>query len=246
MDFLKSHRSVRQFLDTSISDELLFDILETGIRASNTGNMQLYSVIVSRDKQKKEELAPWHFNQRMVNDAPLLLTICFDFNRFSKWCEQNNTKTDFSNLLWLLNGVVDCSLLAQNICIAAEYHKLGICYLGTTLYNAPEISLVLGLPSGVIPVTAIAVGYPEIYPELTSRLPIEAVIHQETYTDYTDENICAFYKSTEELESSVRFVQENNKENLAQVFAEVRYKAKDSLFFSEKLKTMLLEQGFKL
>jgi len=246
MDLLINHRSVRQFKPTQIPDKLIAEILESGIRASNTGNMQLYSIVVSRDLQKKNELAPFHFNQKMIMEAPVLLTICFDFNRFLKWCKLNNTTTDFTNLLWLINGAVDSSILAQNICIASEFRELGICYLGTTLYNAPEISGVLNLPRGVIPITAICVGYPETIPDLTSRLPLNAVVHFETYTDYTDQEIGSYYADMEQLETSRKFVQENNKENLAQVFTEVRYKTSDSLFFSEKLKNMLIQQGFSL
>ncbi|HET6556892.1 MAG TPA: nitroreductase family protein [Prolixibacteraceae bacterium] len=244
MKLLTDHRSIRSYLPMEIEADVIKEILESGIRASNTGNMQLYSIIVNRDTEKKNELAPLHFNQPMVMKAPLLLTICIDINRFYKWCAGRNTKADFNNLLWLLNGTIDASLLAQNICIAAENKGLGICYLGTALYNAPEIAAVLNLPSGVIPITAITVGYPEAIPEQTDRLPYEAVIHYEEYSDYDESLINALYKDKENLESSVKFVAENKKENLAQVYTEVRYKNADSMHFSKKLMKMLKEQGF--
>jgi nitroreductase len=246
MKLLSDHRSIRSYLPKEIDKDLIAEILECGIRASNTGNMQLCSVIVTTDSEKKKQLAPFHFNQPMVNQAPLLLTICMDINRFYKWCSVRNTSADFNNLLWLLNSTIDASLMAQNICIAAENKGLGICYLGTALYNAPEISEVLNLPPGVIPITAITIGYPAAMPELTDRLPFEAVIHYEEYTDFSESAIDTLYKEKESLESSKRFVQENNKENLAQVYTEVRYKKKDSEYFSDKLLKMLREQGFSL
>lgn len=246
MELLKNHRTIRSYTKQLIKDDLLFDIIESGIRASNTGNMQLYSIIITKDDLKKEQLSPLHFNQKMIMEAPVVLTICFDFNRFNKWCSVNNTNTDFYNFLWLLNGVVDSSILAQNICIAAESNSIGICYLGTTLYNAPEIIRVLDLPNGVIPVTTLTLGYPDGIPELTDRLPLHAVVHEEVYNDYSDEEISLIYKEKEALESSVKFVTENKKENLAQVYSEVRYKSSDSLFFADKIKSLLLEQGFKL
>lgn len=244
MKLLTDHRTIRSYLPKAIEETVIKEILESGIRASNTGNMQLYSVVVTREAEKKKELAPLHFNQPMVTKAPVLFTICIDINRFYKWCSMRNTKADFNNLLWLLNGAIDASLVAQNICIAAENNGLGICYLGTALYNAPEIAAVLKLPSGVIPVTAITVGYPEAIPEQTDRLPYEAVIHYEEYTDYDEDQINALYKEKENLESSKRFVSENKKENLAQVFTDVRYKNADSLHFSKKLIGMLKKQGF--
>lgn len=244
MKVLKSHRSIRKYCRTDIAEDVLMDILECGIRSSNTGNMQLYSIVVTRSPAKKELLTPLHFNQPMVMEAPLLLTICFDLNRFSKWCKRSKTDTDFSNLLWLLTGTIDSSILAQNICVAAESRGLGICYLGTTLYNAPEISKVLNLPVGVIPITSLTMGYPDVIPELTDRLPLNSVVHHEEYKDYTDVDIVEIYEQKELLESSRIFVKENAKENLAQVYTEVRYKSADSRFFSGKLVKWLTEQGF--
>lgn len=244
MKLLTDHRTIRSYQSKAVEEGIIKEILESGIRASNTGNMQLYCVIVTRDPVKKKELAPLHFNQPMVMNAPLLLTICIDINRFYKWCALRNTMANFNNLLWLLNGTIDASLLAQNICIAAENRGLGICYLGTALYNAPEISSVLKLPAGVIPVTAISVGYPDVIPEQSDRLPYESVVHYEEYSDCDESLINALYKNKENLESSKKFVAENKKENLAQVFTEVRYKNADSVHFSKKLIRMLKEQGF--
>jgi len=244
MELLKSHRTIRKYKADDIAENILLDILECGIRSSNTGNMQLYSIIVTRNTDKKVELAPFHFNQPMVKEAPLLLTICFDFNRFKLWCSANNANVDFSGLLWLLNGTVDSSILAQNICVAAESHGLGICYLGTTLYNAPEISKVLHLPTGVIPITTLTIGYPEFIPELTDRLPLDSIVHFEEYQNYSADGIRKMYSYKENLESSKKFVEENGKDNLAQVYTDVRYKSGDSQFFSRKLLKMLVDQGF--
>ena len=246
MELLKSHRSIRSYQEREIDNDVIKDILDCGIRASNTGNMQLYSVVVTRKAAMKKRLAPYHFNQPMVVKAPVLITICLDINRFYKWCSVNNTQADFQSLLWLLNGSIDASVFAQNVCIAAENHGLGICYLGTTLYNAPEIADILKLPSGVVPITALTIGYPENIPDQTDRLPFEAVVHYEEYTDFSLSEIKQLYKEKECLELSAKFVAENEKENLAQVYTEVRYKKEDSDFFSKKLVEFLTVQGFRL
>lgn len=240
------HRSVRQYLSTPVADRLLTRIVEAGTRASTTGNMQLYSVIVTKDEDRKAELAPLHFNQPMVKQAPVLLTICADLNRFNRWCELRNADAGYDNFLWILNAVIDASLFAQNICLAAEAEGLGICYLGTALYNAPEISGKLNLPKGVLPVTAITLGYPADQPALTDRLPLNAVLHLEEYMPNTEERVNKIYEEKESLESSARFVAENKKENLAQVFTDVRYKKNDNLYFSDKLTNFLREQGFTI
>ncbi|HKJ40726.1 MAG TPA: nitroreductase family protein [Sunxiuqinia sp.] len=246
MKSLLEHRSIRKYRKETIAPELLEKLILAGVRASNTGNMQLYSVVVTKDEDKKSKLAPLHFNQSMVKGAPVVLTICADINRFNKWCEKSNAEAGYDNLLWFINSTIDASLFAQNICIAAEGNGLGICYLGTALYNAKEFIEVLNLPKGVIPITAITLGYPDEDPELTNRLPIEAIIHNERYTNYDRESIKSVFKEKENLASSNQFVRENGKENLAQVFTDVRYKKADNEYFSQKFLETLREQGFKI
>lgn len=246
MGLLLKHKTIRKYLRKDISNDDLNTIIECGARASNTGNMQLYSVVVTKDIAMKEKLAPLHFNQPMVKQAPVVLTVCLDVNRFNKWCDLNSADHSYNNLLWFTTGVIDSMLFAQNICVAAENEGMGICYLGTTIYNAAEIIDVLKLPKGVFPVTTITLGYPDEDPDMVDRLELNEIVHNETYTDYSAEAIKSMYSNKENLESSKRFVEENKKENLAQVFTDVRYKKNDSLFFSEKLLRTIREQGFDI
>lgn len=246
MELLLKHTTIRKYQQKDISVEDLNVILESGIRASNTGNMQLYSVIVTRSEENKAKMAPLHFNQPMVKQAPVVLTICLDIYRFNCWCELKNADAGYDNMLWLASGIIDAMLCAQNICVAAENKGLGICYLGTALYNAAELIDLLQLPKGVLPVTTLTVGYPAEEPEQVDRLPMEAIVHEEAYRDYSDGQIREIFAMKEALESSKKFVAENGKENLAQVFTDIRYKKKDNEFFSEKLLKTIREQGFHI
>uniref|UniRef100_UPI00321682B5 nitroreductase family protein n=1 Tax=uncultured Draconibacterium sp. TaxID=1573823 RepID=UPI00321682B5 len=244
MDLLNKHVSIRKFKDKDISDDVLKSIIYSGARASTTGNMQLYSVIVTREKEMKEQLAPMHFSQPVAKNAPVLLTFIADFNRFSKWCEFNDAEPGYNNFLSFTTAAIDALLVAQNVCVAAENYGLGICYLGTTTYNAKGIIDIMKLPKLCFPITTIAIGYPAEEPELTDRIPLEGIIHNERYNDYTETSICELYAFKEGLESSKKFVEENKKENLAQVFTDVRYKKADNEFFSKAMLDTLKEQGF--
>jgi len=243
-DTILNHKSIRKYKSTPISDKDLNEILEAGVRASNTGNMQVYSIVVTRDEEMKKKLAPTHFNQPMATQAPVLLTFCADINRFNKWCNQRNAEPGYDNFLWFTNAVIDAMLAAQNCCIAAEEKGMGICYLGTTTYNADKIIDILELPKGVIPITTVVVGYPDENPGLTDRLPLEGVVHYETYKDYSNEDIDRIYAEKEALESTKALLEENQKETLAQIFTDNRYKKADNLHFSKSLKKVLEDQGF--
>ncbi len=244
LNTILNHKSIRKFKSTSVSDDILNKILESAIRGSNTGNMQLYSIIVTKNQEIKEKLLPAHFNQIMVKEAPVLLTFCADINRFNKWCNQRNAQPFYDNFLWFYNATIDATIAAQNACIAAEDFGLGICYLGTTTYMADKIIDILELPQGVIPVTTVVIGYPDNNPELTDRLPMQAVVHFEKYKNYSSENIENLHKQKEELEFTKKLIEENKTENLAQIFTDKRYKKQDNLHFSKSFLKVLEKQGF--
>ena len=244
IDTLLNHKTIRKYKSEDISDKDLEDILNAGIRASTTGNMQLYSIIVTRDNQMKEKLSPFHFNQPMVKQAPVVLTFCADFNRFNKWCEARDARPGYDNFLSFYTASVDALLVAQNVVVAAEDKGLGICYLGTTNYMAQQIIDTLKLPKGVVPVTTITLGVPDESPELTDRLPLDAVIHFEEYSDYSVEKIDRIYEEKEALPLTKSLLEENNKETLAQVFTDNRYTKENNVNFSKALLEVLEKQGF--
>lgn len=244
MDFLNNRRSIRRYKTDDISDELLNSLLLQAERTQTMGNMQLYSVVVTRSKEMKEALSPVHFNQPMVTGAPVILTFCADFNRTVKWCSFRDANSGYDNLLSLMNAVSDTLLYTQTFSCLAEEAGLGLCYLGTTLYNAGQIIDLLKLPKLVLPVATLTVGYPDEHPAMTDRLPLKALIHQEHYQDYDEQAINDFYQTKESLPENLEFVKVNQKQTLAQVFAEVRYNKADNEAISGVLFETLKKQGF--
>lgn len=244
MENLKQRRTIRKYQQKEIPAEVLNDLLETACRASTVGNMQVYSVIVTRDAARKAALAPAHFNQPMVQEAPVVLTFCIDLRRFSKWCEQRNAQPGYDNFQWFVTGAIDALLAAQTFCVAAEAQGLGICYLGTTTYNPQMIIDTLELPRLVFPITTVTVGWPAETPAQVDRLPLDAIVHQESYHDYAAEDIDRLYAYKESLPENRQFVAENHKETLAQVFTDVRYTKEASEAMSETLWQAMKKQGF--
>ena len=238
MESLKSRKTIRKYKQEDISDDLLNDLLEAACRASTCGNMQLYSVIVTRNAEGKERLAPAHFHQPMVTEAPVVLTFCIDLHRFSRWCELRKAEPGYNNFEWFITGAIDALLVAQTFCNAAEEAGLGICYLGTTTYNPQSIIDALQLPDLVF------VGWPAENPSQPDRLPLKAIVHQEVYYDYTAEDIDRLFAYKESLAENKQFILENGKETLAQVFTDVRYTKKDAEAMSQALYEAMKKQGF--
>ena len=244
IDSLKTRRSIRKYADKPVGEDLLRRLLAVAERTQTMGNMQLYSVVVTRDAEMKQRLAPAHFNQPMVTQAPVVLTVCADFNRTVRWAEQRNAVPGYDNFLSFLNAATDALLFTQTFCNLAEAEGLGICYLGTTLYMPSQIIDVLQLPRLVMPVATLTVGWPDEHPEQTDRLPLDAVVHEEVYRDYSPADIDFYYKEKEALPENRHFVEINHKETLAQVFTDIRYNKKDNEAMSAGLLQALKQQGF--
>ena len=244
MDSIKNRRTIRKYTEQDIPSTLLDSLLDEAFRASTMGNMQLYSVVVTRDIEMKKKLAPAHFNQPMVTSAPVVLTFCADFNRFSLWCRQRKAEPGYSNFISFLNAATDALLVTQNFCTLAEEEGLGICYLGTTIYDPEQIIRILELPELVVPVATITVGYPDEHPAQPDRLPLRGIVHEETYKNYTPEMIDDIYAYKESLPENRHFVEINHTETRAQIFTDIRYKKSDNESMSENLLKVIRKQGF--
>ena len=236
--------TIRQYADKTVSEELLNRLLEEASHTQTMGNLQLYSVVVTRDEEMKRRLAPAHFNQPMVTAAPVVLTVCADFRRTTTWCECREADPGYDNFLSFINAATDALLFTQTFCDLAEKEGLGLCFLGTTVYQPMSIIETLALPRLVMPVATITLGWPAESPAPTDRLAVPAFVHSETYHDYTPADIDRHYAAKEALPENKHFVEINAKRTLAQVFTDCRYTRDANVAMSEGLMQALRHQGF--
>ena len=244
MKNLMTRRTIRQYSTREVTEELLNRLMTEAARTQTMGNLQLYSVVVTRSAEMKQRLAPAHFNQPMVTQAPVVLTICADFHRTTRWCEQRKADPGYNNFLSYQNAAIDALLYTQTLCCLMDEEELGYCYLGTTVYMPQQIIDVLGLPKLVMPVATLTVGWPAEQPALSDRLPLESFVHSESYHDYTPQDIDTYYNNKEQLEENRHFCEINHKETLAQIFTDIRYTRSDNEAMSAGLLEALKHQGF--
>ena len=244
MKNLLSRRSIRKYADRPVDETLLNRLMNEAARTQTMGNLQLYSVVVTRSDEMKAKLAPAHFNQPMVTAAPVVLTICADFNRTSQWARCRKAEPGYNNFLSFQNAAIDALLYTQTLCNLMDEEGLGYCYLGTTVYMPQLIIDTLQLPRLVMPVATITLGWPDEQPAQSDRLPIDAIIHDETYHDYLAADIDRLYAEKENLPENKHFVSINNKQTLAQVFTDIRYTRRDNEAMSATLLDALRHQGF--
>ena len=244
MNNIMTRRTIRKYSTKEVDKDFLDQLLTEASRTQTMGNMQLYSVVVTRSDEGKKALAPAHFNQPMVTSAPVVLTICADFRRATDWCLQRKANPGYDNFLSFINASTDALLYTQTFCNLAEEAGLGLCFLGTTVYMPEMIIDALQLPELVMPVATLTIGGPDETPALTARLPPASFVHNETYKPYTAEAIDEYYGHKEALEENREFVRINKKETLAQIFTDIRYTRKDNIAMSEGMLKALRRQGF--
>lgn len=251
-DVLHNHVSIRSYKKTAVPEEKLNRILTAATRASSSGNMQVYSIIVTRDESLKQKLLKPHFNQSMATEAPVLLTFCADFHRMRRWIKLKNAPENFDNFMSFMIAAIDAILASQNAALAAEAEGLGICYMGTTLASCDQIAEILKCPEGVVPVVGFSLGYPNEAPALRDRLPTKSLVHDETYQQKTDHEILESYSSRESagwkryqnMPELKKMIDESGVENLAQVYTKLKYTKESHEQYSRTVLNCLRQKGF--
>lgn len=195
---LRRHRSIRRYLDTPIDPALIEEVCADALAGgSSSGNLNSVSIVLTRDLERRRRLYELHLQQPMVLEAPLVMTFCADWHRTRTWLRQRGARDNFNNLLGYHVAAYDAMIVAQNVCLGFEARGLGICYMGTTLYSLPELVEFLQLPQTVVPVTTLVAGYPAEDPPKRDRLPVAAILHNETYRASNPEDIDAAYAERE-------------------------------------------------
>ena len=195
---LQAHRSIREFEDRPVDDAMLNTVLQESLAgSSSSGNLNMVSVIKTRDPERKAHLCKLHFGQPMVLQAPLVLTFCADTHRTRQWLAQRKARLNFGNFLSYHVAAFDAIILSQTTALALESHGLGICYMGTTLHRMGELADYLQCPEHCLPVTSMVVGWPAEAPTQRDRLPPQAWIHDETYQRPSPQDIDRDFASRE-------------------------------------------------
>src|SRR5699024_2527534 len=211
LQLLKSHTSVRKYTDEKISDEQLYELLEAAQYGASSHFVQAYSVIHVKDETKREQLATLTNNEFQFKTAPVALLFCADLRRNEKAVEMHGKELIGDRVEDFLVASIDTAIYAQNFVIAAESKGYGICYIGGARNNPAEISEVFNLPNYVVPLFAMTVGVPTKTNEVKPRLPLEAVVHVDSYDETKYDEILKEYDETYNNYIKVRT---NNKKNI--------------------------------
>ncbi|APE30385.1 nitroreductase A [Halomonas aestuarii] len=200
IELLKSHRSIRKFTDRPVPRELLEELIRAGQAAATSSHVQAYSVIHVTNPAHREAIAELAGGQGYIARCADFLVFCADMKRPTEAAERTGARVVRGMTEQLLVASVDTALMAQNVAIAAESEGLGICYIGGIRNDPQQVSDLLGLPDHVFPVFGMCLGYPAQEPDVKPRLPVAAILKEDTYSDDReqvaayDETMHAYYQ----------------------------------------------------
>lgn len=175
VETMLKRKSIREYGEESPSEEVMETIVRAGQQAPFAS--QFYSMLLSRNRERHP------FN------APLLFTICVDLHKMERIMAKRNWQMVAYDLSLLLFGIQDAALMAENMVIAAESLGLGSCFLGGAAFRAAKIADEYKLPQRVFPLVQLTMGYPAEDPPPRPRYPIDFVLFENEYPEFSEEQI---------------------------------------------------------
>ncbi len=248
IEVIHKHRSIRAYKPDPIPREVVEAIVAAGQRASTSSNLQLTSVIAVTDPAKRERLAELCGNQDHIRQAPVFLAWCADRARLDRVCALRGYTQNTDTVESFLVAAVDVAIMMQTATLAAESLGLGMCYIGAIRNNPREVIELLGLPKRTFPISGMTLGWPDADPILRPRLPLEAVLHWETYNPDDEEALLAYDQAM--IETGIyqgRQVPVPGKPEEVEAYGWLEHTARRvSQPMRTHLRAVLREQGFPL
>lgn len=198
LEVIHAHRSIRRYRPDPVPWEMVETIVAAAQRSSTSSNLQTWSVVAVTDSEKRARLAALCGNQDHIRQAPVFLAWCADRYRLDLVCRMRGLEQNTDYVEDFLVAAVDAAIAMQTAAIAAEALGLGMCFIGG-IRNHPEAVIeLLGLPPRVFPISGMTLGWPDENPEPRPRLPLEAVLHRETYHRNQEPYLLAYDRQTRE------------------------------------------------
>lgn len=167
LEAIKTRRSIRQYKQEIISNDILKELLTAGMSGPTAGNKP-WKFIVINDPEKIREVANADSGANLAPNVPLAILVCGDMEKYQ----------DISQRYW----VIDSSIAAQNILLAAHSKGLGAVWSG--VYPTEEringLKSLFELPENIKPLVLIVIGYPAEHLPVVDRYDASRV-HYNTF-----------------------------------------------------------------
>ena len=154
---LFNRRSIRSYTDKPIDDTTIRDLLEAAMAAPSAVAKDPWHFYVVRDQATRDQIADALPNGQMLRSAPVGIVVVGDID-----------KAHDNSISYMLQ---DCSAAMENLLLAASMLDLGACWLGVHPREdrIERLQEIFELHKNMIPISAIALGWPDQHPEPRTR-----------------------------------------------------------------------------
>ncbi|MDR0576585.1 MAG: nitroreductase family protein [Candidatus Accumulibacter sp.] len=183
IDRILEHRTIREFTEEKVPEEMLAAFLEVINRTASSTGMQAFSVIRATDPKVRRDIAQV-CGQEYVARAPELFIFIVDAHRNARIAQEQGSEAKARRGMdRFFQGCMDAVLAAQNLTTAVESAGLGAVFLGSILNDAEAIVRILKLPELTFPVLGVGFGRPNQDPMKKPRMPIALKLFENEYQD---------------------------------------------------------------
>ncbi len=193
IELIHQHGTVRHYKTDPLPREMVETIVEAGQRAATSSNLQMFSVVALTDPDQRAQMQAFCGGQKHISQAPVFLTWVADLSRLARISEARGYTQQAGGVENFLLAAVDAAIAAQNAGLAAESLGLGFCYIGAIRNNPREVIQLLNLPHLTFPLVGMTLGWPVQPPKIRPRLPLDAILHWDTYDPKDEAELLAKY-----------------------------------------------------
>ena len=170
---IMTRRSIRQFSDKPVTEEVLKDLIETASYAPSWKNTQITRYVAVTGELKSQianQCCSAHANNcRIINDAAVLIAITYVKGRCG--FERDGSFTTKKGASWQM---FDAGIASQSFCLAA--HELGLGTVIMGIFDEDKAAQLIGLSEDREMVALIALGYPNEEPVAPKRKTVEDLL----------------------------------------------------------------------
>jgi nitroreductase len=167
---IKNRRSIRQFTNQTVPDEMVNQLVEAARMTPTAGNAQPYQLVIVRQPEQKQRLSQAAYGQKQLQTASVVFVVCADLKRAQEAYGERGRS---------LYCIQDTAAVTQTVLLAAHSLGLGTCWIGA--FKEDEVKTVINAPEDMRPVAMIPVGYPAESPSSRPRRLTSEFVHQETF-----------------------------------------------------------------
>jgi len=197
-------RSMRRLKPDPVPDELIYKVLDAGIRAPSGGGVQAWRFVVVTAPELKSQIAKvyqrgWRIAEKRYAEAgasltedknmraaaylaehlaevPVLLFACLRARRIHA---ERLVAPNAANFLRIMGGSIYPAV--QNILLACRALGLGATLTSVTTQYEAEVKAILGLPEYITTYAMIPIGYPMGRFGPVRRVPVEQITWRNRY-----------------------------------------------------------------